>query len=298
MKEPFLVTAFYKFVSLSEENLEKMRSKILATATELDLRGLCILGTEGINATIAGRPEGIQSFKSFLFSEINLSRVMFKDSECYFQPFRRLVVQIRPELVTLGRTNLIPHERDESHLSPEEWQRILDEDPEVIVLDVRNEYETALGKFRDAVDPHLKSFGEFHDFLKRKAIPKEKKILTYCTGGIRCEKAVLEMREQGYTNVFQLHGGILNYLEKYPEGYFTGECFVFDHRVSVDHRLQPSRRYRLCPHCGNPGDRSLVCRQCGAEATVCEVCSRELCCQTCSKNCRNHFKRINEAQRA
>src|SRR5262249_18433563 len=136
-------------------------------------------------------------------------------------------------------------------------------------------------------DLNLQEFKEFPKKLKDAGIPKEKKVLIYCTGGIRCEKAILEMNRQGYQSVQQLQGGILNYLREFPQQDFEGECFVFDYRVAVDQGLAPTQAYLLCPHCGQPGKEKVVCSQCGRTETVCRNClSRGQ--QTCSKNCAHH----------
>lgn len=161
-----------------------------------------------------------------------------------------------------------------------------------MLLDTRNVYETAIGKFRGAVDPKLQKFSEFSDFVTASDIPKNKKVLMYCTGGIRCEKASLEMQRLGFEDVYQLSGGILKYLEEFPDGPFEGECFVFDHRVAVDKNLRPSKQYKLCPHCGNPGDKSISCRKCGAQAIICDGCANNEYKVSCSKNCAHHLERV------
>jgi UPF0176 protein len=164
------------------------------------------------------------------------------------------------------------------------------QDPEVVVLDTRNDYEVDIGKFKNARDFRTKEFQEFPESLKQSDIHPDQKVLIYCTGGIRCEKAILAMEEQGYKNVYQLDGGILNYLKEYPDGAFDGECFVFDYRVAVDSRLEPSQQYTLCPHCGQPaGGPVIQCEQCGRDEVICSSCtaSGEA---TCSKNCSHHRK--------
>ena len=129
------------------------------------------------------------------------------------------------------------------------------------------------------------------DFMEREALPKDKKLFLYCTGGIRCEKAVPEVMRLGYKNVYQLEGGILKYLEEYPEGHFKGECFVFDRRVSVDSNLKPTNMYSSCPHCGNPGKERIACSNCGCDTVVCHRCVSRADRNACSKNCAHHIRR-------
>ena len=215
---------------------------------------------------------------------------MFKESESARAPFRRFKVDIRPEIVTLKQEVPRP-EQSPSHLPPKEWQAVLDSGEDVLVLDTRNWYETAIGKFKSAVDPKLAKFSEFPEYVEKLDTPKEKKILMYCTGGIRCEKAIFEMHKRGFNNVFQLEGGILKYLEEFPNRDFEGECFVFDHRVSLDQALQPSQQYALCPHCGDPAATLIPCVRCSTEAKVCEKCLKDPAFKTCSKNCAYHVRK-------
>jgi UPF0176 protein len=218
--------------------------------------------------------------------------LIIKESSSTTPPFKRFKVKTREEIVTLGKPDILPLSSADTHLSPEEWhQALLDED--VIVIDTRNWYETKLGKFKKAIDPELDEFQQWPEYLQKSELPKDKKILIYCTGGIRCEKAIVEMHNQGFENVYQLEGGILNYLQKYPEQSFEGECFVFDHRVAVDQNLQPSQKYKMCPHCGQPGETVISCLECESKAIVCEACRKEKAQNTCSKNCAYHYQRKN-----
>lgn len=160
------------------------------------------------------------------------------------------------------------------------------ESEDTVLLDTRNSYETAIGKFRGAVDPGIEAFHEFPGFIQKAGLPKNKTVMMYCTGGIRCEKALLEMEKQGYEHVYQLEGGILAYLEQFPDKNFEGECFVFDHRVAVDQHLRPSTVYGLCPHCGHAGNVEIRC-SCGTVQKVCSTCYSTASRKTCSKRCAN-----------
>lgn len=280
------ITAGYLFVSLEEASLPALRAAIMDFGERHGMEGLVLIAAEGLNATVAGTPETIALWKQFV--EEHVGNVAWKDSVAADVPFRRWSVKIKPEIVALKQEGIVPNGKH-GHLPPEEWHAMLAED-DVVVLDTRNDYETAIGKFAGAIDPHIAAFHEFPAFVARADIPKNKKVLLYCTGGIRCEKALLEMERQGYEHVYQLDGGILAYLEQVPDGAFEGECFVFDHRVAVDQYLQPSSRYGLCPHCGHAGSESVRCR-CGEEQKICPACMAQESRRTCSKRCANEDKK-------
>lgn len=281
------ITTFYKFLPISETRLLEVERAILAEGERLGMMGLFIIGNEGVNTTFSGEPEKVAEYKTYLAHLLNAGELTFKDSFADKHPFHNLKVKVRNEIVTLDRPDLVPQNCDR-HLSPADWHKALAEE-DVVVLDTRNDYEYDIGRFKNAINPKLTEFNQFPEYLKSSGIEKDKKVLIYCTGGIRCEKAILEMENQGFNNVYQLDGGILNYLAQYPEAGYEGECFVFDYRVAVDQKLQPTQKYRLCPHCGDPGQTKIQCIQCGIEEIVCEVClakSDEF--KTCSKNCAHH----------
>ena len=287
----YLISTFYKFQKdLSPENT---KSFLETLAEKVDARGLIIIGPEGFNATICTKTsESFESFKQGVRDYFQTPELFFKDSESSVCPFRRFKVKIRSEIVTLGDTSLAPYELDgkNHHLSPSEWNDVMkNEDP--VLIDTRNWYETKIGTFKGALNPMTDQFTEFPKYLESKNIPKDKKVLIFCTGGIRCEKGILEVQKQGYKNVYQLFGGILNYLKEFPEDQFEGECFVFDHRVAVDQQMKPSLQYRLCPHCGQPGKTEIDCRRCDTKELICEDCADLAFKQvTCSKNCAHHYE--------
>ena len=287
------VTTFYKFFPQSEEQVKARREALFKLGNELELKGLLLIGTEGVNSTLSGAEDKVNQFKGHLLDILQLDNMTFKDSYADRIPFRRWKVKVRDEIVTIGRPGMVPAAEKNHHLSPEEWNKALQEE-DVICIDTRNKYETELGKFKSAIDPEIDDFQEFSSFVENSNIDKDKKILIYCTGGIRCEKGILELNKLGYNNVYQLDGGILNYLKQYPEQEFDGECFVFDHRVSVDQNLNPSQRWHLCPHCGNPADQLIQCKQCSMDEYVCVHCLEQKQdkpeVETCSKNCAHHFK--------
>lgn len=249
------------------------------------VRGLVLLGREGINFTISGSASGIEAFKAWLTTRMDLKNPTFKDSFAEKHPFHIFKVKIRKEIVTLGNPKLVPTGAQDGHISPSEWREKMQNG--AYVLDTRNDYEYEIGKFKGA---HQLDIKEFHDFparLRQLELPKDQEVLIYCTGGIRCEKAILEMREQGFERVYQLDGGILNYLKEFPNDAFEGECFVFDYRVAVDQELKPTATYRLCTHCGQPSKTEITCALCENKGVVCGHCI-DKGINTCSKNCAHH----------
>jgi len=286
----YYVTTFYKFKSL--ENLEQAKTELEAKAIELRMKGLIILGSEGFNATVAGPiRENFESFKKFISEYFDVPELFFKDSESEKAPFRRFKVKIREEIVTLGTPELFPQYENNHHLSPSEWNKVLKQEKDVLLVDTRNWYETKIGTFKGAINPRIDKFTEFPEYVEKHNIPKDKKMLIFCTGGIRCEKGILEMQRQGFENVYQLDGGIINYLKEYPNDQYEGECFVFDHRVALDQNLQPTTRYGLCPHCGQPSGQEITCKRCDTVELICEDCAElEWKKDTCSKNCAYQFE--------
>jgi UPF0176 protein len=288
MPSPYSVTAFYKFQRLERDALSSICTFLREQGKELGICGLLLVAPEGINGTIAGSPEDIERIKQILSDKFG--EIIFKDSVSVDKPFKRFKVDLREEIVSLGKPEIAPEGTETNYLTPEEWNRILEQE-DVVLLDTRNTYETAIGTFKGAVDPGLSRFSEFPEYVKQCGIPKDKKVLMFCTGGIRCEKAALEMKSQGYEQVYQLDGGILRYLAESPARFFEGECFVFDHRVAVTQSLEPSARYKLCPHCGDPGDVRITCMRCDAHAVICQACSLYQERRTCSLNCQYHEKK-------
>jgi UPF0176 protein len=288
--ENHYVTTFYKFLSLKE--LETIQNDLETKALSLQVKGLIILGNEGFNATCAATSlEDICAWQAFIKSYFHLPELFFKDSDSDKAPFRRFKVKIRQEIVTAGLPETTPPEGKNHHLSPSEWNRVLKEESDFVMIDTRNWYEHKIGTFAGALNPDIEKFTEFPKYIEAQGISKDKKMLIYCTGGIRCEKGILELQKQGYDNVYQLEGGILNYIKEFPHEEFKGECFVFDHRVALDQNLKPSKKYGLCPHCGQPSDVSILCKRCDSEELICGECAElEFKKDTCSKNCAYQFK--------
>ena len=282
------VSAFYKFFPLTRAQLKAARQSLLDKGRARQIRGLALLAEEGINASLAGREADLEAYKEEI-SRLFQRDFFYKDSFSEKWSFRRLSVKIKREIVNVGKA--FPYMKGYNHhLSPEEWEEKLKGAPQL--LDVRNVYETYIGRFQGAADLGMEAFGDFPEKINRWRGDKSKETLIYCTGGIRCEKALEIMKGRGFQKIFQLEGGILNYLEKYPRGQFKGECFVFDHRAAVDQSLRPSRQYSLCPHCGQPAKEAIQCLRCGSRAIVCAIClGKAAHCETCSKDCAYHFRK-------
>ena len=285
MTNRFEVSSFYKFFPIEPSELSVRRLSLEARAKKFEIHGLIILAPEWINGTVSGSSDAIRFFEQSLPILFQNSDWTFKRSFTWKQPFRDFRVKLRPEIVTTRSDAQMEVTHPRNHLSPVEWQRQLESGDDFVVLDTRNEYETQLVMFQGAIDPKIENFSDFSGSVAKLGIPKNKKVLMYCTGGIRCEKAILEMERQGYQNVFQLDGGILNYLEQFPHSHFQGECFVFDGRVAVDQNLQPTRKWSFCPHCGQPGKCQMNCAFCGTETVVCEACLEKEEFHTCSHDC-------------
>ncbi len=286
------VAAFYHFQPLPSLGLENLAQKLETEGESRGLRGLLIFGSEGVNGTISGESrEKIDTYLTWLSHTLNFPALKAKYSFAPAWPFLRFRVRVREEIVTLGKPEVLPlSESSQTHLSPAEWDKHL-ANPETVCIDTRNWYETRIGKFKNAIDPKTEEFTEFPDFVKNSNIDKSKTVLIYCTGGIRCEKAIVEMQNQGFENVYQLEGGILNYLEQRPDQNFEGECFVFDHRVAVDQHLKPTEIYGLCPHCGQPADQPVNCPRCDDPSMICITClAKADVMKTCSKNCAYHYR--------
>jgi UPF0176 protein len=230
-----------------------MREPLLARCDALGITGTLLLATEGINGTIAGTRAGIDQILSYLRCDPRLADLEHKESTADLPPFYRMKVKLKNEIVTMGVPGIDPTEQVGQYVNPEDWNALIN-DPDVLLIDTRNDYEVEVGTFRGAVDPRITTFREFPEYVKKHINPQQKpRIAMFCTGGIRCEKASAYMLQQGFPEVYHLQGGILKYLENVPEeeSLWQGECFVFDQRVAVGHGLAPGH-YELCYGCSRP----------------------------------------------
>ena len=248
---PTLVAALYKFVALPD--YEVLQQPLLACCKENDVMGTILLASEGINGTIAGSPEGIRNVLDFLKSDERLADLEHKESYAEEPPFYRMKVRLKREIVTMGVPTVDPTEKAGTYVKPEDWNDLIS-DPNVVLVDARNDYEVAIGTFKGAINPNTKSFRELPGWLREQFAGGEKtKVAMFCTGGIRCEKSTAFLRSEGIEEVYHLRGGILKYLENVPEedSLWQGECFVFDQRVAVKHGLEQGS-YDQCYACRMP----------------------------------------------
>ena len=247
----FVVCALYKFVTL--DNHAALREPLQSMMEAAHIRGTLLLASEGINGTVAGSATAIAELKTWFEQDVRFSGIDYKESLSAEQPFYRTKVKLKQEIVTMGVEGIDPLRVVGTYVAPKDWNALIS-DPEVILVDTRNDYEVEIGTFKGALNPNTESFREFPEYVKNNLdANKHKKVAMFCTGGIRCEKSTAYLKEQGFAEVYHLHGGILKYLEEVPaeESLWEGECFVFDNRVTVDHQLQPGQ-YQLCSACRAP----------------------------------------------
>lgn len=251
----YLTAALYKFVTL--ENFSALQANIHAACEAHHIKGTILLAREGINGTIAGLPENVHKLLHFLRTDAQFvgkfADLEHKESFADEHPFYRMKVKLKKEIVTMGVPSVNPNNTVGTYVKPEDWNALIS-DPDVILLDTRNDYEVHIGTFKNAIDPKTTTFREFPEYVaKNLDKTKHKKVAMFCTGGIRCEKASSYMLEQGFDAVYHLQGGILKYLETVPESesLWQGECFVFDQRVAVKHGLDVGE-YDQCYACRMP----------------------------------------------
>ena len=242
---PYQVAAFYQFAALPD--FRELREPLRAVCAGLGLKGSVLLAHEGINGTLAGQPEAIAALVEELQSGAlfggRLDNLELKFSHAAAMPFQRLKIRLKKEIVTLGDSNTDPTRQAGVYVDPADWNALI-AGPDTLVIDTRNAFEVAMGTFPGALDPGIRSFGQFKDFAARHLDPeKHQRIAMFCTGGIRCEKASAYLLARGFAQVYHLKGGILGYLEGVPqaESRWRGECFVFDDRVALGHGLRERR---------------------------------------------------------
>lgn len=246
-----VVCALYKFTCL--EDFAALRVPLLETMERLDICGTLLLAREGINGTIAGSRQSLDQLLEWLRSDPRLADLETKESMTRVRPFKRTRVKLKKEIVTMGVEGLDPNKTTGTYVKPENWNALIS-DPEVLVIDTRNDYEVQVGTFQHAINPETQSFREFPAYVAKQLDPgRHKKVAMFCTGGIRCEKSTAYLKEYGFGEVYHLQGGILKYLETVPqeESLWQGECFVFDDRVTVNHQLEKGQ-YDQCHACRLP----------------------------------------------
>ncbi|MEZ9056634.1 rhodanese-related sulfurtransferase [Vibrio pelagius] len=247
----YVVCALYKFVAL--DDYQDIRQPLTQLLLDNQIRGTLLLAQEGINGTVAGSRESIDALLSWFKLDERLADVVYKESFNEQQPFNRTKVKLKKEIVTMGVEGIDPRHVVGTYVKPKDWNELIS-DPDVVLVDTRNDYEVDIGTFKNAVNPNTETFREFPQYVEENLDPaKHKKVAMFCTGGIRCEKSTAYMKEQGFEEVYHLEGGILKYLEEVPEeeSMWEGDCYVFDGRVAVNHQLEKSG-YDVCNACRLP----------------------------------------------
>jgi UPF0176 protein len=246
-----VVAALYKFVKLPD--YETLVPRLKTFCDEQGIKVTLLLAEEGINGTVSGTREAIDALRAFLDADGRFDNLSYKESFYDEQPFYRMKVKLKKEIVTMGVNGIDPQQIVGTYVKPKDWNALIS-DPDVVVIDTRNSYEYEIGTFERAIDPKTETFREFPAYVAENLDPsKHKKVAMFCTGGIRCEKSTAYMKEQGFEEVYHLEGGILKYLEEVPEeeSLWRGECFVFDNRVAVNHKLEKGI-YDQCHGCRYP----------------------------------------------
>lgn len=248
---PAVVCALYKFVIL--EDFENIRTPLLNTMLDNEVRGTLLLAREGINGTISGSRKSINIVLNWLKKDIRFSDIVTKESFDTQVPFNRTKVKLKKEIVTMGVEDIDPKKIVGTYVKSKDWNALIS-DPNVLLVDTRNDYEVKIGTFKNALNPNTETFREFPEYVEKNLdANKHKKVAMFCTGGIRCEKSTAYLKEKGFEEVYHLEGGILKYLEEVPEEetMWEGECFVFDNRVAVNHQLEKGQ-YDQCNACRMP----------------------------------------------
>ena len=246
---PYMIAAFYRFTPIGDA--EALQLELKQKLTLLDLCGTLLVAPEGINGTLAGTEGAIEAMLEMLRSATGLPREEVKFSEAAEKPFNRLKIRLKREIITFHQPDANPSVQVGTRVAAKDWNALI-VDPDVLLLDTRNRYETRLGSFEEAVDPGIEQFSDFAEFVRQNLdATRHQKVAMFCTGGIRCEKASSFMLQEGFSEVYHLKGGILKYLEEIPapDSRWRGDCYVFDHRMAVGQGLSTGR-YEMCFSCG------------------------------------------------
>ena len=239
--------AGYKFISL--DNLEALKADLMTQCEAFGLKGTILLSQEGINLSLAGIPDQIVGFRAYLQADERFADVSYRESFSQTQPFKHMRIKLKKEIITMGRPEVRAEVGRAPSLSPRDFKQWLDEDRDITVLDTRNDYEVRFGTFEKAKHFGLDDFGQFPACADK--VARNKPVVMFCTGGVRCEKAALHLMNEGFSEVYQLDGGILHYFSEVGGAHYQGECFVFDQRIAVDTQLQETGTVQ-CLQCQGP----------------------------------------------
>lgn len=284
MEKNYQVLLYYCYAPI--EQPEVFREEHHQLCLQLDLRGRIIIAPEGLNGTVSGTPEACESYMQAIHADPRFAKTEFKIEAHHGHAFLKLHVRVKPEIVHSSLRHLDPNQRTGAYLEPQQWQEMIERD-DVVILDVRSEYEHKVGHFKNALTLDIDNFRDFPQRVEELKALKDKKILTYCTGGIKCEKASAYLLEQGFENVYQLHGGIIKYGLETEGKDFEGKCYVFDSRVTVDINKENPKVISTCCVCGTASDRMINCASpsCNSHEPMCEDCGWKMegCCSAACK---------------
>ena len=280
------IILFYKFADI--DSPEEFVEEQLDFCNNEGLLGKILVAKEGINGSLSGSKEQIDRYKEYLSGQDQFTDINFKEEVGTFNPFKKMIVKQKKEIIRMDQD--LDLSKKGKYISPKELTELYESDEEFIIFDTRNNYESDVGKFKNAITAEIDTFREFPEALKSLEGMKDKKIITYCTGGIRCEKATSYMIDNGFTNVYQLENGIINFCQQYPNTYWEGKCFVFDQRLlsHVDPDAEPITK---CIHCDQDCDRYKNCKNptCDDFIVICEKCSQKFN-TCCSEKCAEEYK--------
>lgn len=273
---------FYRYVRIA--NPQEMKGYFKGLCEGLNLLGRILVGEEGINAGVSGKKEDIETFKQLIGKRREFSKLTYREQDVPSNSYHKLVIKARKEIVALGMD--IDIEKKGQHISPTKLKKWIDRGEDIVIVDARNDYEHEIGKFKDAITLPIKTFKEFPDAAEKALEDKNKTIVMYCTGGIRCEKASAALKEKGFKKVYQLDGGIINYANQFPNDHYKGKCFVFDDRLSGD--VKSEDILTKCEICGEPSDAYIDCHnmECDKLTIECPSCQEKMN-RTCSEACKN-----------
>jgi len=281
------IVLYYKFHPVVD--VQRFCADHKRQCLSLNLLGRVYIAHEGINGALAGTRENITAYKEYLHLQPGFEGTEFKDDQCDTIPFRKLIVKVRPEIVTLKAQECIDPSREKGkRLNPHQWRKVLESDEDYVLIDTRNRYEWEIGHFEGAILPDVENFYDFPQWFDEAEIDRNRKILIYCTGGIRCEKFSVLMAKRGYRNVYQLQGGVINYSRKESCAHFKGKCFVFDDRLAIPVNKKNQEPIAHCLitgvlcdtyiNCANPDcNRLFICSKEGALKM--QGCCSEICMQ-------------------
>ncbi len=277
------ILLFYKFVNI--ENPEKFNKEHQEFCNLLGIKGKVLVAKEGINGSISGLDEQVEKYKTHLRSDDRFRDIEFKEEIGLQHPFEKMIVRVKHEIIKLNQK--LDMDNVGIHISPEDFLKMYEQNENIIILDTRNDYESKVGKFKNAIIPQIKTFREFPGYIKKSNLPKDKPIIMYCTGGIRCEKASAYMIKEGFKDVKQLHGGIINFCQKLPNTVWEGSCFVFDKRLTSNIN-QSCKPITYCKHCDISCDLYRNCKnlKCNELIFLCGNCEKSFhscCSQECIK---------------